>query len=63
MKRRSQRASVSPSPPLLAALESEARSLGLDELRLESSLNAAPFYGRHGFAAESRGRVEHADEA
>jgi DNA-nicking Smr family endonuclease len=43
---------------LLDALESEARSLGIDELRLESSLNAAPFYERHGFVAGSHATFE-----
>lgn len=38
---------------LLAALESAARSEGLEMLRLDASLNAVDFYGRHGWVQES----------
>lgn len=43
---------------LLAALEIEARKYGLDELRLESSLNAVPFYEANGFEQVQRGRFQ-----
>jgi putative acetyltransferase len=40
---------------ILTALEHEARSLGLSYLQLDASLNAEPFYRKHGFE-----RIEYA---
>lgn len=38
---------------LLAALEDEARRLGIDRLVLESSLNAVPFYAAQGYGKDA----------
>lgn len=41
---------------VLGKLEERARALGLEELRLNSSLNAVPFYARAGYAAKERSK-------
>ncbi|HET7921423.1 MAG TPA: GNAT family N-acetyltransferase [Gammaproteobacteria bacterium] len=41
---------------LLARLEALAREAGLDQLHVESSLNAQSFYARHGFELNRRGK-------
>jgi putative acetyltransferase len=41
-------------PRLLRAAEEHARTEGIRVLRLQATLNAAPFYQRHGFQADGR---------
>ncbi len=40
---------------ILSRLEARARQAGLSELRLDASLNAAPFYEANGYVALQRG--------
>jgi ribosomal protein S18 acetylase RimI-like enzyme len=47
---------------ILSKLESIAIQGGLEELRLEASLNAVPFYRRHGFLEQRRGTTVSRDQ-